>query len=442
MKTLSSKSCLIVFCVILVIPFLVSLSGAAQQPQAAIQTFSGDVMVSKLGRPDSPAVRNTVLSQGDAIQVHAGAAAVIELSDGSTIELGEQTMAYFAVLEQSRKARATHLYLLWGRIRTVLTPAHQKKGSSFQVETLNALVNLTFSAPDVEIIYRPETDATIAVAHTVDVSLTNLATGQTKMITRGHAGIAQGQSVEEQDNMMQSLQNTPGFLPQFYERQPIRELLQTFHETRRERELLRHFRPGVIPMPPQVVMPRPEPITPLPEVTQPVLLSKGKTSSPGLDKTKIAIGIGGLAAVVGTGVLIANLNDDNDDDNNDSDAVSFTGVFEKEMFESGRTQMMRFELLQTDTTITGNRMHTLSIPDCGAIEYTVSATGIVAGNTAMLSYPAYHDETNILECPDDSEYSISTEGGTCQAELGENGSVLRLFECSGGTQEDGDYLKQ
>lgn len=244
-------SCCRVFTWTLLFVLFVASASFAQQPKATIKAFSGDVMVSLLGRSDSPVTWNTVLSQGDAIQTYAGATAVLELSDGSTVELGEHTMIYFAVLEQSpgKRARATQLHLLWGRIRTVLTPAHQKKGSSFKVETLNAMVDVTFSAPTIEVLYSPETDTTTAFAHTVPLSLTNLMAGAKMFIEEGHVGIIQGRSVEEKGEISQFLEESTSFIfsmSQSSERQPIRQLLQTFRQARRDREIFRHFHPGAV----------------------------------------------------------------------------------------------------------------------------------------------------------------------------------------------------
>jgi len=58
----------------------------AQQPTATISALSGEVLVS-----GQSATVGTALRTGDTIQTQAGASAVLELSDGSKIQLGENT---------------------------------------------------------------------------------------------------------------------------------------------------------------------------------------------------------------------------------------------------------------------------------------------------------------------------------------------------------------
>ncbi len=457
MKMLRRNNCVIAMCIMSVSLFLAPVSDAARQPKATIKTLSGDVMVSKLGHPgDATAARGTVLAQGDAIQTRAGSMAYLELTDGSTIELSEHTMLYLAVLEQTGRARATHLDLLWGHIRVVLTDSHQKKGSECHIETLNAIADLTFSAPNVELLYDANTDTTQVVAHTVDVSLKNLSTGQTRTITAGQTGFVQGPRIALRRQFLPA-QGMGGSLspvfPTISEDQSLRDVLQIFQNTRRERELHHQFGMIVQPTPSQVMPPQPEPTAPQPKMPHPVALSKkSDTAASGWSTAKTAIAVGGLAAVAGSGVIIASM-DDEDEDEEDIDGdiapemSQVTGLFQKELLHAYGTETIAFDVFQSDVQITGNRIHSLEVPYCGSTSYTLTVTGTIEEGKegeaiVMLSFPPYSDVMTRVECPDDSEYLISTEGGTCEAELTDSGTVLHLFHCTGGIQEDGDYLRQ
>ena len=125
----------------------------AQQPTATISTLSGTVLVN--GQEGG---KGAVLTAGDVIETQAGATVVLELSDGSLLELGEHTKVDLADLAQTATgARVSLIKLLWGRLRAKLSPGHQQAGSSFEIETPNALVGVTFSEPDVEVSYNPDT---------------------------------------------------------------------------------------------------------------------------------------------------------------------------------------------------------------------------------------------------------------------------------------------
>ena len=166
----------------------------AQQPTATISALSGEVVVSGT----TPATVGMVLQAGDSIQTQVGASVVLVLSDGSRLELGEDTTIDIAQLIQdpTTGARVSLVKLAWGRLRAFLSSEHQKAGSSFEVGTPNAVVGVKFSEPDIEVIYDPDTNTTMVFAYTVDVVVTNLITGETKLITRGNQGIVQGNQIK------------------------------------------------------------------------------------------------------------------------------------------------------------------------------------------------------------------------------------------------------
>jgi hypothetical protein len=146
----------------------------AQQPTATISALSGTVLVS-----GQTAKTGAVLHTGDTLQTQAGASAVLVLSDGSELQLGENTQVNLADLAQTATgARVSRVKMLWGRIRAKLSPGHQQAGSSFDIETPNALVGVKFSQPDVEVSYDPAKQETIGIAHTVELMVKNLLTGE------------------------------------------------------------------------------------------------------------------------------------------------------------------------------------------------------------------------------------------------------------------------
>lgn len=433
--------------------FSVSSVCFAGQPTAKISAQSGNVMVSLLGQDDTSARRNMPLSQGDAIQTNSGASATLLFSDGSTVELGEHTMLYLAVLEQvpGKAARTSHLYLLWGKIRTVLTPGHQKKGSTFKIETFNAIVNTTFSEPDIEIIYDPHTDTTTAFAHTVPLSLTNLLTEKTAIIPQEHTGIVQGQTIEEKSQIVKSLEPIPPLAEARVspdKKHRIRRLMETFHQTRRARDIFRHFHPQKVVSARKTAPSLRDTLSP-PEPPQPVIdtvqLLQAQPESPKKAWKGVAIGAGALAAIGGIAVITSGRSD------SDSVSPSFTGTFEKTVSLTYSaedaiigTHIITFNLTQQQTSITGDRVHTLTIPGCNPTSYAVSVTGTVQQNTGTLSYPAY--QAGLLFC-NNRVYSVfATNGNTCKAELVDSDKILRLSECSDSVNlpidESGDYARK
>ena len=176
---------------LLLVIFLSSLAPSmslAQQPTATISTVSGTVLVN--GQEKG---QGTVLSAGDVLETQAGASVVLELSDGSLLELGENTKLDIAELSQTAAgARVSHLKLLWGHIRTKLSSGHQQAGATFDIETPNALIGVKFSQPDVEVSYDPEKQETIGVAHTVELIAINLVTNEQITVPVGSTVIIVG----------------------------------------------------------------------------------------------------------------------------------------------------------------------------------------------------------------------------------------------------------
>ena len=171
--------------------FLPSIS-LAQQPTATISTLSGMVLVN--GQEQG---KGTVLNAGDVIETQAGASVVLELSDGSLLEVDENTKVDMAELAQTATgARLSLVKLMWGHIRAKLSSGHQQAGSSFDIETPNALVGVKFSEPDIEVSYNMERIETVGIAHTVELMAKNLLTDEEKLVPIGSTVIIVGMTIK------------------------------------------------------------------------------------------------------------------------------------------------------------------------------------------------------------------------------------------------------
>lgn len=169
---------------VLALSFVPSAS-MAQQPFATISALSGTVLVN--GQETG---KGTVLSAGDVVETQAGANVVLELSDGSLLELGDQTKVTITELSQTTAgARVSWITLMWGRIRATLSPEHQQSGSAFDISTPNAVIGVKFSQPDIEVSYDPAKQETVALALTVALAVKNLITDEEKMIPIGSMAV-------------------------------------------------------------------------------------------------------------------------------------------------------------------------------------------------------------------------------------------------------------
>jgi len=302
----------------------------AQQPTATIIDMHGDVVVSIQGGEPATAAVGTVLQQEDRIQTSAGAHVVLQFSDGTDAELGENTNITMLELTEVPEtgARKSRLKLWWGAIRTAIAPDHQKEGSSFDVETPNALVGVKFSQPDSEFIYDPNTEETIAIAHRFDLVLTSLLTGETVLILQGSSGIVNKDGIKK---VNQIIERPPGTI-----------------------------------QPPDV-----QPIQAPPQA--PSVGPSGLSA-----KTLATIGLG-TAATAGVVVAMA-ANSGQDESSSD-----FSGIFTlSRPLNSGGTQTITLHLTQSGTSISGSRSETIDIGCCIA---TGSGTvaGTAAGDTATLT---------------------------------------------------------
>ena len=79
-------------------------------------------------------------------------------------------------------------------MRATVSAGHQKEGSSFTVETPNALAEVTFSRPVIEVSYDPRTKTSVFKAYTVVLNITNRLTREARQVPRGSQAIVRKES--------------------------------------------------------------------------------------------------------------------------------------------------------------------------------------------------------------------------------------------------------
>ena len=168
---------------------------AAQQPTATISSLQEEVFLSFQGGTPISGIAGTVLRAGDSVRTYSGAAMLLSLSDGSKLDLGQNTNLTLSLMEKDPSR--VRLDLQWGRVRSILSPVYQTEGSSFSVQTPNALVDVKSSELDAEVLYDPEIQTTTVLAHEFDLRIINLLTGVELQIPRGHSGIIHDGVIQE-----------------------------------------------------------------------------------------------------------------------------------------------------------------------------------------------------------------------------------------------------
>jgi len=343
--------------------FLPSL-GVAQQSTATISALSGNVLVN--GQKQD---KGTVLSAGDVIETQAGASLVLALSDGSQLELGENTKVDIAVLSQTAiGARVSRIKLLWGWIRAKLSPGHQQAGSSFNIETPNALVGVKFSEPDIEVSYNLESVETVGIAHTVELMAKNLLTDEEVLVPVGSTVIITATTIKIVAGIVGAI-GTSGTSS---------------------------------------------------TSASSTGTGSSSTGSSGMGTgTKVALGIGAAAAAAGGIVaIVTNAGTDN------SSSASFTGTFvaDERIGSIGERRIAVINLTQNGTEVTGSMTQSAECSCCTA-SCTVPITGTVVDKyTAILTWPYGKDECG--PCPEGWCYEDTFIFGTHTATLENNGRRL------------------
>jgi hypothetical protein len=183
--------------VMMILSSIMSLKGFAAQPTATIVSLTGTVQTIFQNGEVMVATVGLSLQTGDIIETQNGSEIVLEFSDGSQLEISENTRLDLADLleDVGTGARTSVIKLAWGKLRAILSPGHQEEGSAFSVETPNSLVGVKFSQPIITVAYDLETDTTTIDAETVDVVVTNLRTQRTELLLRGQRGIVRKDSI-------------------------------------------------------------------------------------------------------------------------------------------------------------------------------------------------------------------------------------------------------
>lgn len=128
-----------------------------------------------------------ILQAGDVIETLAVSSVGLRFSDGSELRLGQNSKVDLATLTQvpATKARESRVKLWYGSLRAWIAPEHQTAGSSFEVDTPNALAGVKFSQPVIEVSYDPRTKTSLFKAYTVALIVRNSVTGERKQIPQG-----------------------------------------------------------------------------------------------------------------------------------------------------------------------------------------------------------------------------------------------------------------
>lgn len=183
--------------IVMLMSSMLSPKSVAAQPTATIVSQTGTVQAIFQSGEVIVATVGLSLQAGDFLETQSGAEVVLEFSDGSQLEISENTKLNLADLleDADTGARTSFIKLAWGKFRAILSPGHQEEGSAFSVETPNSLVGFKFSQPIITVAYDPETDTTTIDAETVDVVVTNLRTQRTQLLLRGQRGIVRKDSI-------------------------------------------------------------------------------------------------------------------------------------------------------------------------------------------------------------------------------------------------------
>ena len=381
---------------------VVMLAGAAaaQAPTATIAYLEGAVTVALQGQTPVPATMDLVLSQGDHLQTGAGATVVLVLSDESELQLGENSSVQLSelLLNVQTGARQSRLKLWWGSVKSWLAPGHQTPGSTFEVQTPNALAGVKFSQPISEFSYDPTTQKTTITAYQFDILVTNLLSGATFLLTQGHSAVVFEGLIEQVAAQAAEQTQTP-------EKPSTTQALE-------------------------------EPQMPPPGSPE---LSTGGLSK----KALITLGVAGAGAA-GAAIALVGGSDSGGNDNGTA-VTSFSGNFGREqILQAGVTQQVVMRLSQTGNAISGTREETVVLDGCCTATGTGAISGTVAENIASLHVirgaghcSCANEKTATADTIARGQFTISDDGsrvvglswnqetGSGPATLENNGRVLR-----------------
>ena len=346
----------------------------AQQPTATIDSLNGTVLVNNQKQDTG-----TVLRAGDVIETQAGASVVLRLADGSSLELGENSQVNLAELSQTAtQARVSRIKLMWGWMRAKLSPDHQHEGSSFDIETPNAVIGVKFSQPDIEVSYNAAEQETIGIAHTVALIAKNLLTDEEMLVSVGSTVVISGATITIIAGIVGAIGSSGSGSS------------------------------GTVSS---------------------GTGTSGSSSSGMGTGTKVVIGTGVVAAAGGIAALAVS-SGSGDDSGEGGSSVSFTGAFRYDMHMSGSgglgpsgNKLAIFTLVQDGASVAGTYEVFDYWPACSTTQqtsFTLALTGTIDGETLHWNWPL-REET----CRYDWTYS-RVEGGSYTANFLNDSDTLYI----------------
>jgi hypothetical protein len=131
----------------LLVTALAGAASAQMKPSSAeIKTVTGQVEVQKKGETSwSSAVIGARLVEGDEIRAHAGGSARLDLADGSTLLVAENSRLVVTKLEMDQQSQARRMlfHLVVGKVRAVVAKASialvRARQSNFAISTPTAV---------------------------------------------------------------------------------------------------------------------------------------------------------------------------------------------------------------------------------------------------------------------------------------------------------------
>lgn len=168
-----------------------------------------------------------ILQAGDVIETLAVSSVGLRFSDGSELRLGQNSKVDLATLTQvpATKARESRVKLWYGSLRAWIAPEHQTAGSSFEVDTPNALAGVKFSQPVIEVSYDPRTKTSLFKAYTVALIVRNSVTGEHKQIPQGLQVVVRDESTVTMPLPAQQIPSPQDDIPEVPQTEPPAESL-------------------------------------------------------------------------------------------------------------------------------------------------------------------------------------------------------------------------
>jgi hypothetical protein len=123
-----------------------SADAQSKQATATVRSLAGTVEVQRRGETRwAPAAVGARLAEGDNVRAHAGASAVLDLPDGSTLFVAENSRVVVTKLEVDAQSNAREIlfHLVVGKVRALVSKASialvRARRSNFAISTPTAV---------------------------------------------------------------------------------------------------------------------------------------------------------------------------------------------------------------------------------------------------------------------------------------------------------------